>query len=76
MIYTKSQLRDIETPDVWQIWLTSREMPTEAYTQVFEEGIVREISTSVYCLTYNESGIQVEFYNADWAAEFAQEFAL
>jgi hypothetical protein len=51
-------------------------MPTEAYTQVFEEGVVREISTPEYCLTYSESGIQVEFYNADWAAEFAQEFGL
>lgn len=76
MIYTKSQLRDIETPDAWQIWLTSREMPTEAYTQIFEEGVVREISTPAYCLTYSDPGIQVEFYNADWAAEFAQEFAL
>jgi hypothetical protein len=76
MIYTKSQLQDIATPDVWQIWLTSREMPTEAYTQVFQEGVVCEISTPAYCLTYSELGIQVEFYNADWSAEFAQEFGL
>jgi hypothetical protein len=51
-------------------------MPTEAYTMIFEEDIVREISTPAYCLTYSESGIQIEFYNADWAEEFAEEFGL
>jgi len=76
MIYTSSRAQNIETPDAWQIWLTSREMPTESYTQVFEEGVVREISTPEYCLKYSELGIKVEFYNAEWAAEFAQEFAL
>ena len=76
MIYTSSRAQNIETPDAWQIWLTSREMPTESYTQVFEEGVVREISTPEYCLTYSELGIKVEFYNAEWAAEFAREFAL
>lgn len=76
MIYTSFRVQNIETPDAWQIWLTSREMSTEAYTMLFEEGVVREISTPEYCLTYNETGMQVEFYNADCAAEFAQEFAL
>lgn len=76
MIYTSSRAQNIATPDVWQIWLTSREMPTEAYTMIFEEDVVREISTPAYCLTYSESGIQVEFYNTDWATEFTQEFGL
>lgn len=76
MIYTNSRTQDIKTPDVWQIWLTSRLMPTEAYTQVFQGGIIREISTPEYCLKYSESGMQVEFYNAECAAEFALEFGL